>query len=748
MPPMEGRRILQLLVQEGRLDAHESERVIRESQRSGDNPLDRLIDSNVVAELDVLKAAAALHRTQFVGTEKLVRAPIERAVLEAVPVRLVERFGALPILFDRRTQTLSVALADLDRIDVDKELALATNIRVVKCYVARPKTVRALIRRWYYGDNKPLQGLLDTLRTRPVSGAFEQPPRSEDYGMVGESPSPAPSPVPTPERAAPRPQPAGVGIDFPGFGPPMLSTKTSPAIPIAAPSASGSSDFEDIPGLDSIPPPPAPVAEPPPPPPALPPMPPGLQNTLVMPSFRLPSIAPSDGSSGGYESLAPPPGERSARTESQLRLETLVETTGVLVALLERGRDEVRGHSAHVGRLTRKVLERIGVSETLANEVVLAAILHDIGKPSSVHLTALAVSNDEALRVQAQKSYAAPIRLFEHANLPAATVETLLHLYERFDGAGFPDRLTARDIPLGSRVLAAVESYVDLTTERGGRSSPLSPKDGCEALTPGRGTIFDPTVLDLVRLLVLGDDLDRKLDADRKRILLVDPDPEETTILEMRLVERGYDTIVLRDVETALKRIAEEPFDFLVTEVEFPGVDGFRFLSRAKGASQTELPMLVLTRRSDRASVDRGFSLGVADYLVKPASADVVAAKIKVALESSRSATVASPVRGVSGQLSEMPLPDVVQIFGSGRRTGRMLIRSRGQTGEIHFRDGLVYDAIFGSLESAEAVYSMLALVDGEFSLDSTFVPEENRINASSESLLLEGMRRLDELHR
>lgn len=744
MPRMEGRRVLQLLVQEGRLDPQEAERVLREAQRANDNPVDRVIESNLVAELDVLKCAAAYHRTQFVGSDKLVRAPIERTVLEAVPVRLVERFGALPILFDKRTQTLSVALADLDRLDVDKELALATNIRVVKCYVARPKTVRALIRRWYYGDNKPLQSVMESIRNspRPQTGSGIEPaPRTEDYGMVGDD---MPS---LPERVAPRPPPpSSVGIDLLGFSAP-LPTTTSPALPALAPAPSAP-DFEDIPGLDSVPPP-APASPSavtiealPPPPPQLPP------SAIVMPTFRLPSIAPpSESGSSGYASLAPPPSKPSPE-QAQASLDSLVETTSVLVALLERGRDEVRGHSAQVARLVRKVLERIGIAESLANELVLAATLHDLGKPQAMHLTALNVSADDAYRLQAQKSFAAPLRLFESAKLPKNTLETLTHLYERFDGGGFPDHLSEREIPLGSRVLAAVESYVDLTTARGGRPRPFSPKEGCEAIAAARGTVFDPTVVDLVRLLVLGDDLDRKLDADRKRILLVDPDPEETTILEMRLVERGYDTIVIRDVEAALKRVAEQSFDLLVTEVEFGGIDGFRFLQRIKGASQVELPILVLTRRSDRASVDRGFEIGVADYLVKPASADVVAAKIKVAIDSAKPATVASPVRGVSGQLSEMPLPDVVQIFGNGRRTGRMTIRSKGQTGEIHFRDGLVFDAIFGSLESAEAVYSMLALEEGEFSLDSGFVPEENRINASSESLLLEGMRRLDESRR
>ena len=114
-----------------------------------------------------------------------------------------------------------------------------------------------------------------------------------------------------------------------------------------------------------------------------------------------------------------------------------------------------------------------------------------------------------------------------------------------------------------------------------------------------------------------------------------------------------------------------------------------------------------------------------------------------------RQATTARPAsRGVSGALSEMSLPDVVQVLSNGRKSGRLVLRAGGQSGEVWFKDGAIWDATFGAHSREDAFYAMLALTDGDFELDPGQAPSTRRIEASTESLLLEGMRRLDEAGR
>ena len=182
------------------------------------------------------------------------------------PARLVERYGVLPLLIDRRTQSLAVVAADLDQLDVDKQIAMTAQVRSVNLYVARPRTVRALIRRWYYGDSKPVQAILESLRA-PVAAAAPANTSGgapgidlSGYGNVGDDDDDYGAPAPVAKPAAP----AGIDMSF--------------GKPAAAPSP-GLADFEDIPGLSGGPAPaPAPQKAPTP---AAP----------VMPAFSLPAFA-------------------------------------------------------------------------------------------------------------------------------------------------------------------------------------------------------------------------------------------------------------------------------------------------------------------------------------------------------------------------------------------------------------------------------------------------------------------------
>jgi len=90
----------------------------------------------------------------------------------------------------------------------------------------------------------------------------------------------------------------------------------------------------------------------------------------------------------------------------------------------------------------------------------------------------------------------------------------------------------------------------------------------------------------------------------------------------------------------------------------------------------------------------------------------------------------------------------VVQILFHGRKSGRLTLSSSGKKGEILFSEGQIFEATFGDVENEEAFYEMLCLTAGDFELDPNHVPGERKIQLNPESLLLEGLRRLDESGR
>lgn len=424
--------------------------------------------------------------------------------------------------------------------------------------------------------------------------------------------------------------------------------------------------------------------------------------------------------------------------------EEMLELLNVLVSLLENARPDLRGHSAHVARFTRRMLERINVGPATLGAIVAAAYVHDIGKMSAFHLTSLNASEYDGHKTAAQRAVTTPTRVIESVRFPQETIDAVEQMYERYDGKGFPKGISGKDISLGARVLAIADTYADLTQNpRNPYRKSLMPAEACGVLAKYKETIFDPHLVDLFKNMVMGEDIRAKLLANRYYALLVDPDPEETTVLELRLIEQGFETKTARGAEQAIKILQETPMDVVISEVDLPQSDGLGLLTEArKHPWGKDVAWIMHTRRQGKADVQKAFELGVADYVAKPAPTDVFVAKIKALLDQRAQRT--GP-RGVSGSLKEMGLPELVQVLFHGRKTGNLRIRNGAMAGEIHFADGQIVNALFDKTRGTDAFYQMLKLQEGEFGLDPSFVPQARVIQESPEALLLEGMRRMDE---
>lgn len=422
-----------------------------------------------------------------------------------------------------------------------------------------------------------------------------------------------------------------------------------------------------------------------------------------------------------------------------------LETLNVLVSLLESSRQDLSGHSAQVARLIRQIGERIGVTQSQLTCFQIAAFIHDLGKAGAYHLTALNVAEYEGHAASARKVVLSPLQLMEAVGLPHEVRSAVESMYERFDGNGLPKGIRGKDIPLGARVLAIADTYADLTQNpRNPFRKRLSPSEACDVLDRYKGTVLDPNLVDLFRHTVSGEDLKARLLANRHRALVVDPDPEETTVLELRMVEQGFEVQQARTADQALAHLRTGEFELVVSELDLKPSDGFALLAESrKHAWGQKLPWIILTSRTASEDARRAFELGASDFMVKPFSADLLVAKLKQVME--REAVARGANRGVSGSLLEMGLPDMVQVLWHGRKTGALKIRSAKDNGEIHFVDGQIWNAMWGTLRGEEAFYAMLGLTEGTFFLDPNHRADAQVIQGSPEALLLEGMRRLDE---
>ena len=276
--------------------------------------------------------------------------------------------------------------------------------------------------------------------------------------------------------------------------------------------------------------------------------------------------------------------------------EVYLETLSVLVTLIEQLNQDRGGHSMRVARICQQVGERIRLTKPQVQGILIAAYLHDVGVAADSHVTPFDVALDETKREVARRIYTAPTRLLESVALPKTAVDALRHRYERFDGQGFPERLSGKDIPLGARVLAVVESYIDLTQTKAnalGRRVPA--EEACDALAPHKGTTFDPAVVDWLRHIVLDDGVNSQILSARNRVLIVDPDPEETAVLEVQFAGQGYEVTIERSVDAALRCLDAEKYDLVVSEVHLSDGEGFDLLRRMRESSHAQVPLMYVT---------------------------------------------------------------------------------------------------------------------------------------------------------
>ena len=153
-------------------------------------------------------------------------------------------------------------------------------------------------------------------------------------------------------------------------------------------------------------------------------------------------------------------------------------------------------HSAAVARYSREVARLLGLSEREQELIHTAGLFHDIGKfifPDSILVADRKLTDEEWETVKLHPEQGAKLVRRIEGYGPVADI--VLSHHERMDGRGYPYGLSAHQIPLGSRILAAADTY-DVMTARDSYRDPVSSEEALAELRRVAGTQLDPIVVD------------------------------------------------------------------------------------------------------------------------------------------------------------------------------------------------------------------------------------------------------------
>ncbi len=430
-----------------------------------------------------------------------------------------------------------------------------------------------------------------------------------------------------------------------------------------------------------------------------------------------------------------------------------IETLNMLVSMLDMRKGIFRGHSASVARHVKRISEKLKLKpqETYFN--LIAAYLHDLGKGDDRHFSLLNLKTDEDRRM-AQRLSQAPLRLIESINFPPLIPTILKHVYERWDGKGFPDGLAGESIPRGSRIIAVVESYEDLVRDKVWAEKGM--REIWQELARNQGTLFDRTVIKAFFETMQQKDSAQEAQAPSGAglsVMIIDSAGDTFGEVMARMKEHGFRVMLARDTDTAINTLKNNKVDLVLSEVETRPIQGVALCRAIKDNSALSDVLFVFLSEKDEQPevVQRCFDAGADDFFAAPLKADLIVAKLRRLLSSGRKAqaqdTSGVPAKSstVSGSLSQVSLPDILQLLTSSRKKGLLLLRSPDGEGRIYIAEGTVINAVSGKLEGMSAFNQLIRWEKGDFWFDPDAKMTEQKIHGSVQSIILEGLRIWDE---
>jgi HD-GYP domain-containing protein (c-di-GMP phosphodiesterase class II) len=176
------------------------------------------------------------------------------------------------------------------------------------------------------------------------------------------------------------------------------------------------------------------------------------------------------------------------------------ELLQVMVKAIEARDPYTSGHSVRVSEMSRAVAVELGLPAREIEQVETAALLHDVGKIHEEFAPLLRkegrLTDEETALMQTHSAKSADL-VGIISKFHGFIQDSVRHHHERWDGQGYPDGLSSKNIPLGARIILIADTIDAMTTDRPYRKR-LTLDVVIAELQKCKGTQFDPDLIDVV----------------------------------------------------------------------------------------------------------------------------------------------------------------------------------------------------------------------------------------------------------
>jgi putative two-component system response regulator len=188
--------------------------------------------------------------------------------------------------------------------------------------------------------------------------------------------------------------------------------------------------------------------------------------------------------------------EEKVRNQTDKIRDSLLNSIKSLALALEAKDKYTSGHSQRVADIAVEIAQKLDMPPKEVEQLRFASLVHDIGK---IGIKESVINKKEGLTDDEYAYISTHSVIGENILTPVIEDEEILkmvrHHHERYDGRGYPDGLSAEQIPLGARILTVADMFDAMTSDRPYRKS-VSPEMAINELRKHTATQFDPQVVD------------------------------------------------------------------------------------------------------------------------------------------------------------------------------------------------------------------------------------------------------------
>ncbi len=235
------------------------------------------------------------------------------------------------------------------------------------------------------------------------------------------------------------------------------------------------------------------------------------------------------------------------------------------------------------------------------------------------------------------------------------------------------------------------------------------------------------------------------------KILVADDNPAVLRLLQEGMQSCGTVLTATDGADALLKAIEERP-DLIITDYQMPGLNGLALYEKLRAREETrKIPLIFLASKGDIEERLRQYSDGVEDYIPKPFFVREVVTRAKKVTDRMHLEKLQASARRpgvIDGRLEEMNVIDLFQSLEMGQKTCSLTLSRGSEKCQIYLENGQVYDAAMGSVKGEEAVYKIVEWSEGAFEIDFSGKSPNRTISRSTQGLLMEGLRLMDEARK